>query len=279
MKILLVDNRSTRSSADGAAIYVAQLGPALAEEHRVDILTVEGQLPQVVGCLSRLRRAVSHDRPDVVHLNNLSGLTLLSVLWAIPKETAVAMSLHDYRLLERGRQLNLSITGRIGLVVSPSHYALDAHTRSGFFPHAIKIILPYGLDAPVGDRFPSPGGEGPGGRPLEPLILRSPWPAPFSVAIQEAFGSGRIVIAPRVGGIPEMVHDGVNGLLVEPGDEAAIASAIDRVRRSPELAARLRASALETARLYDMRYHVDRLLDAYREVLTASRTGDLDRAA
>jgi len=45
------------------------------------------------------------------------------------------------------------------------------------------------------------------------------------------------------------------------------------------LAARLRAAAVETVRLYDMRFHIDRLSDAYQQLVIASRTGDLDRPA
>lgn len=111
------------------------------------------------------------------------------------------------------------------------------------------------------------------------LVLPSLWPDNYPVSIQEAFASGVVVIASRIGGIPEMVRDGVNGLLVEPGDEAGLAAAIDRVRKSPEVAARLRASALETARLYDLRFHVARLTDAYRQLLTVERTGGLDNRA
>jgi len=111
------------------------------------------------------------------------------------------------------------------------------------------------------------------------LVLPSLWPDNYPVSIQEAFQAGPVVIASRVGGIPEMVRDGVNGLLVEPGDEPGIAAAIERLRQSPELAARLRASALETARLYDMRFHTAQLTAAYRQLLNASRAGDFDRRA
>ncbi len=111
------------------------------------------------------------------------------------------------------------------------------------------------------------------------MAVPSLWPENAPVSIQEAFGTGPVVIASHVGGIPEMVQDGVNGLLVEPGDEAGIAAAIERLRQSPELAARLRSAARETARLYDMRFHAERLIDAYRELLVASRAGDLDQRA
>ena len=44
--------------------------------------------------------------------------------------------------------------------------------------------------------------------------------------LQEAMASGVAVVASRVGGIPELVQDGVTGLLVDPDDPAALAQAI-----------------------------------------------------
>jgi glycosyltransferase involved in cell wall biosynthesis len=111
------------------------------------------------------------------------------------------------------------------------------------------------------------------------VVLPSLWPENAPVTIQEAFQSGPVVIASRIGGIPEMVRDGVNGLLVEPGDESGIAAAVERLRSSPELAAKLRASALETARLHDMRFHVNRLVEAYKRLLMSDRLRPFDRRA
>jgi glycosyltransferase involved in cell wall biosynthesis len=111
------------------------------------------------------------------------------------------------------------------------------------------------------------------------MVHPSLWPDNSPVSIQEAFQAGPVVIASRVGGIPEMVRDGVNGLLVEPGEEKGIAAAIERLRSSPDLVARLRASALETARLYDMRFHVDRLVDTYQRLLVSDRLRPFDQHA
>ncbi|MFL5804300.1 MAG: glycosyltransferase [Roseiflexaceae bacterium] len=49
-----------------------------------------------------------------------------------------------------------------------------------------------------------------------------------SAVVQLAFGFGKPVITTRVGGLHEVVHDGVNGLVVPPQDEAALANAIVR---------------------------------------------------
>ncbi len=57
------------------------------------------------------------------------------------------------------------------------------------------------------------------------------------LAIAAAFSL--LVVASRVGGLPEQVTDGQSGLLVEPDSAAALAAAIERLLGDPRLAARL----------------------------------------
>jgi glycosyltransferase involved in cell wall biosynthesis len=57
--------------------------------------------------------------------------------------------------------------------------------------------------------------------------------------IREAMAMGKPVIASAAGGNPELVQDGVSGLLVPPRDPPAFAVALERLLRDPELAARL----------------------------------------
>jgi glycosyltransferase involved in cell wall biosynthesis len=70
--------------------------------------------------------------------------------------------------------------------------------------------------------------------------------------IVEAFCRARPVIGTRVGGIPDLVDDGVNGLLVEPGDTAGLADALVRVLGDRELAERLSGAALASAGLWNV---------------------------
>ena len=63
----------------------------------------------------------------------------------------------------------------------------------------------------------------------------------------EALASGRPLIATNVGGIPEIVRDGENGLLVRQKDAVALAAAIERLCASPELRERLSLRAREFA--------------------------------
>lgn len=73
-------------------------------------------------------------------------------------------------------------------------------------------------------------------------LLSSSWEN-FPHTLVEALAVGTPVIATRAGGVAEVVRDGENGLLVEPGDVAALAVAIDRFFGDPGLAERLRANA------------------------------------
>ena len=68
--------------------------------------------------------------------------------------------------------------------------------------------------------------------------------------IVEAFCRARPVVASRVGGIPDLVQDGSNGLLVEPGDNDGLADALVAVLDDRTLAERLGAGAHSSAGLW-----------------------------
>jgi starch synthase len=64
---------------------------------------------------------------------------------------------------------------------------------------------------------------------------------PLGIVNLEAMACGTAVVASAVGGIPEVVADGETGLLVPPGDEAALAAAINALIRDPARSAQLGA--------------------------------------
>ncbi|MGZ8867194.1 MAG: glycosyltransferase [Thermoanaerobaculia bacterium] len=59
------------------------------------------------------------------------------------------------------------------------------------------------------------------------------------VALMEALASGRPVVTTSISGIPELVENEVNGLLVPPGDAAAFAAALERVLGNPQMRAEM----------------------------------------
>jgi glycosyltransferase involved in cell wall biosynthesis len=65
--------------------------------------------------------------------------------------------------------------------------------------------------------------------------------------VVEAFCRGRPVLASRVGGIPDLVEEGVNGVLVEPHDTNGLAEALIRLLTDRALAERLAAGARASA--------------------------------
>jgi glycosyltransferase involved in cell wall biosynthesis len=75
------------------------------------------------------------------------------------------------------------------------------------------------------------------------------------------------VVASAVGGVPELVDDGVTGLLVPPGDPAALAAALTRLVADPDGAAAMgRAAWTRVRSRHDPAAHVAALLDLYTEV-------------
>ena len=88
----------------------------------------------------------------------------------------------------------------------------------------------------------------------------------LSSALIEAMAAGLPVVATGVGGTADLVQDGVNGLLVPPGDPAALAAAISRVLADPAAAARLSAAGRRTAAAYAWPDISRQVLDVYRQV-------------
>ena len=89
------------------------------------------------------------------------------------------------------------------------------------------------------------------------------------MSMLEAMAAGAPVVASAVGGIPDIVRHGENGLLVTPGDTASLAHAIERVIRDRAFAERLGAGARDTvARTYTVERavaRVDALLSQFHE--------------
>jgi glycosyltransferase involved in cell wall biosynthesis len=98
------------------------------------------------------------------------------------------------------------------------------------------------------------------------LLAHPSWKEGLSVALLEAASSGVPIVASRAGGIPEVVRDGVNGRLVEPGDSQGFASAIsDLLDRTDGLA----KMGAEGRRLMESSFSIDRMVEGNYRVYEA----------
>jgi len=105
------------------------------------------------------------------------------------------------------------------------------------------------------------------------FVLPSRRPEPFGMALVEAMALGRPVVATEAGGPLEIVTDGVDGVLVAPGDPAALASAIDHMVRDPEWARRLADQARRRASDFTSQTMVTQVLAAFGDAIAARGRG------
>ena len=92
----------------------------------------------------------------------------------------------------------------------------------------------------------------------------SRWEEAFGLVIAEGMAAARPVLATRVGGIPEIVSDGVTGFLVARGDTAAMADRILLLASDPALRARLGQAGLSVCReRFDLGRNVEQLIELY----------------
>jgi glycosyltransferase involved in cell wall biosynthesis len=92
------------------------------------------------------------------------------------------------------------------------------------------------------------------------------------LSVLEYMETARPIVATRVGGLPELIEDGVHGVLVAPRDPAALAGAIAGLLGDPAAAAALGARARERSeREFDPAAVVRRLEALYDELLAGAQ--------
>jgi L-malate glycosyltransferase len=99
----------------------------------------------------------------------------------------------------------------------------------------------------------------------------------LSNVVLESMAAGVPVVATRVGGTPEILEDGVTGLLVPPCDAPALAGAIGRLLEDETLARRLGEAARERAVTQFSMHHMVRQTEGlYRALLRGVRSATMD---
>lgn len=94
------------------------------------------------------------------------------------------------------------------------------------------------------------------------VVLPSRWEG-LPLSMLEALSRGRPVVASRVGGIPEVVEHDWTGILVPPEEPAALADALERLHRRPDIGRRLGAAGAERVA---SRFTWERMVDDFETV-------------
>jgi glycosyltransferase involved in cell wall biosynthesis len=98
-------------------------------------------------------------------------------------------------------------------------------------------------------------------------VLPAEWYEPFGLAVLESFAQERPVIASRIGALPELVEHGVDGLLIEPGDDMGLRQAMLALANNHVKAGAMgRAGRVKLLDRFTPAAHYRELMRVYEEV-------------
>lgn len=153
---------------------------------------------------------------------------------------------------------------------------LDAYARLESAP---RLVLAGRSATPAAWAFP-PGADWTGPLPHEEVvalfrsaravIVPSVWEDPCPTVVLEAMAAGRAVVGAASGGIVDLVVDGSTGLLVPPGDVAALAGALEFILNRPEIAENFGRAGRDRAREFTVSAVVERIEGMYADAIRAS---------
>lgn len=104
-------------------------------------------------------------------------------------------------------------------------------------------------------------------------VVPSEWYENYSMTVIESFACGTPVVGAAIGGIPEQVRDGWNGLLFPSGDAAALAKKIEFMLTHPDEARRMGENGrVQVDTVNSPQFHYDETLAVYTEVLGGRAT-------
>jgi len=107
---------------------------------------------------------------------------------------------------------------------------------------------------------------------LDVLVLPSRLPEPFGRVLIEAMAAGRPVVATDAGATPEIVRDGVHGLLVPPNDPRALGASVSYLLKHRQEAASMGERGRKRAQdQFNMAKHVEGIESVYGEMLRGSQ--------
>jgi len=240
-----------------ASHYGRIRGPVIAEANAVmapvrarrvaAFAAVSSAVAEAVGLpdVEVIPNFIADDAVDALAAPAAAGAPLVFV-GTLSADKGVATLLEAYRAMDTDRPLLLA-----GPAVAGQTWPLPPGAEwLGELPHAGVLTLM---------------------RSAAAVVVPSVWPDPCPTVVLEAMAAGRPVVAAAVGGIPDLVEDGIGGILVPPGDSGALAAALTRVLGDSGAAAEMGAKALKRARSFTASAIVGRVEQLYERAAAGSR--------
>lgn len=190
--------------------------------------------------------------PDLARQLGIDGLPVLGFVGEARAKKGLAPLLLAFRTLAAQRPLALLLVG--GARSGADSELLTVFQRQN--PELRLVVVP-----------PLPHAALPPYYHLIDLLLLPSQRDGLPNALLEGMACALPIVASAAGGITDALRDTHNGLLVPPGDVAALVQAIERLLGDPALAARLGQAARQTAqRDYTPEIEIARVLDVYRSI-------------
>lgn len=105
---------------------------------------------------------------------------------------------------------------------------------------------------------------------IDVLVIPSIWAEPFGLVAVEACAHDLPIIATKMGGLPEIIQDNLNGLLCSPADPDSLGRAMLRLTLDGELRKRLSEQARSSVAAF---LNTERMLDQYQSILRSTLHG------
>lgn len=112
-------------------------------------------------------------------------------------------------------------------------------------------------------------------RGIDVLVVPSVWPENSPVSIMEALATGTPVLASDIGGIPELVQDGVHGYLHKYDDPVSLKNNIEKVVKNPGSLRKMKKACLEKAQRFDLLDQVRLIAEEYKDLTVNSNNRDM----
>lgn len=228
----------------GPATVLANRWSARARQCRVTaVAAVSGAVAAAMGDLDA--EVIPNFIPDGVVREEIAPVAAdapLLFVGDVSRDKGVQVLLDAYRMLER-----------------PPALALAGRPSGGFdpdLPEGVCLLGPVPHEQ-VSNLFST----------ARAVVVPSVWSDPCPTVVLEAMAAGRPVVASSSGGIPDMVVSGVTGVLVAPGDTAALAGAIGWVIDHPDRAEAMGEAGRDRSRQFTVSAAVGRIEAMYARAI------------